>query len=282
MRVNRAARKERRLKMAIEINLNKAATTVDMSVAQDGAPATQGTKDTPILSGESLKVTNGATTDLEKLVAQLKNESETTRQNVAQRRVALLQTVLDSMADKVTEAEKKKLLELETLNGQKAELDKELSGLNGDKAATEGRITALDIEIAKLEKQVELAVEEGADHRERVAELKAQRAREQERLDRIDGAIKSVASKIADVDVKISECTNAIASTTLSEVSAALRAAAGEEKLEPEKSESDADRKKAEAKEAASDIGRIISESLDKIDEQIMKKIDEARELVKA
>ena len=268
--------------MAIEININKAATTVDMSVAQDNAPATQGAKDTPILGGESLKVTDGATTDLEKLVAQLKNESETTRQNVAQRRVALLQTVLDSMADKITEAEKKNLLELEKLNGQKGELSKELAGLKDDKTATEGRITALDIEIAKLEKQIELAVEDGADHRERIAELKAQRAKEQEKLDRIDGAIKSVASKIADIDFKISECTKAIASTTLGEVSAALRAAAGEEKLEPEKPESDSDRKKAAAKEAAADIGRIISESLDKIDEQIMRKIDETRELVKA
>ena len=268
--------------MAIEINVNKAATTVDMSVAQENAPAAQSAKETPILGGKSLTVTNVATTDLEKLVAQLKNESETTRQNVAQRRVALLQTVLDSMADRVTEAEKTNLLEIEKLNGQKGELEKELAGLKGDKKATEGRITALDIEIERLEKQIEQAVEDGRDHRERVAELKAQRAKEQEKLDRIDGAIKSVTAKIADVDVKISECTKAIASTTLSEVSAALRAAAGEEKLEPEKPESDSDRKKAAAKEAAADIGRIISESLDKIDEQIMRKIDETRELVKA
>ena len=172
--------------MAIEINVNKATTTVDMSVAQDNAPAAQSAKETPILGGDSLTVTSGATTDLEKLVAQLKNESETIRQNVAQRRVALLQTVLDSMADKVTETEKENLLEIEKLGGQKGELEKELAGLNGDKKSTEGRITALDIEIAKLEKQIELAVEDGADHRERVAELKAQRAKEQEKLRYVD------------------------------------------------------------------------------------------------
>jgi len=268
--------------MAIEININTAATTGNMSVAQDNAPAAQGTKETPILSGESLKVTNRATTDLEKLVAQLKNESEATRQNVSQRRVALLQTVLDSMADRITEVERENLLEIEKLNGEKGELAKELSGLKDSKASTEGRITALDIEIAKLEKQIELAVEEGADHRERIAELKAQRAREQEKLDKIDVAIASVTSKIADIDVKIAKCTEAIASTTLSEVSAALRAAAGEERPEAEKPESESDRRKAEEKEAASDIGKLISESLDKIDEQIMRKIDETRELVKA
>ena len=268
--------------MAIEININKAATTVDMSVAQDNAPAAQGAKETPILSGESLKVTNGATTDLEKLVAQLKNESETTRQNVNQRRVALLQTVLDSMADRISEAEKKNLLEIETLNGEKGDLEKELSGLKGDKTSTEGRIAALDIEIAALERQIQQAVEDGADHRERVAQLKEQRAREQAKLDRIDGAISSVTAKIADIDVKIAKCTEAIASATLSEVSAALRAAAGEEKPEAEKPESEADRRKAVEKELATDIGRLISDSLDKIDEQIMRKIDETRELVKA
>ena len=268
--------------MAIEINVNKAATTVDISVAQDNAPAAQGTKETPILGGDSLTVTNGATTDLEKLVAQLKNESETVRQNVAQRRVALLQTVLDSMADKVTETEKENLLEIEKLSGQNGELENELAGLNGDKKATEGRITALDLAIEKLEKQIELAVEDGKDHRERVAELKAQRAKEQAKLDDIESAIKSVSAKIADIDGKIAKCTAAIASTTLNEVSAALRAAAGEEKPEAEKAESDADRRKAAAKEAATDIGRIISESLDRIDEQIMRKIDETRELVKA
>jgi len=268
--------------MAIEINVNKAATTVDMSVAQDNAPAAQGAKETPILGGKSLTVTNVATTDLEKLVAQLKNESETTRQNVAQRRVALLQTVLDSMADRVTEAEKTNLLEIEKLNGQKGELEKELAGLKGDKKATEGRITALDIEIERLTNQIKQAVEDGKDHRERVAELKAQRAKEQAKLDEIEGAIKSVTSKISDIDGKIAKYTDAIASTTLSEVSAALRAAAGEETAKAEKPESDADRKKAAAKEEAADIGRLISASLDRIDEQIMRKIDETRELVKA
>ena len=268
--------------MAIEINVNKAATTVDMSVAQDNAPAAQGAKETPILGGESLTVTSGATTDLEKLVAQLKNESEATRQNVAQRRVALLQTVLDSMADKVTEAEKENLLEIEKLNGQKGDLEKELAGLKGDKAATEGRIAAIDMEIERLGNLIKQAVKDGADHRERVAELKELRAREQAKLDQIEGAIKSASAKIASIDGKIAECTKAIASTTLSEVSAALRTAAGEEKPDAEKAESDSDRKKAAAKEEAADIGRLISESLAKIDEQIMKKIDEARELVKA
>ena len=268
--------------MAIEINLNTAAAAANMSVAQDNSPAAQGTKDTPILGGKSLKVTDGTMTDLEKLVAQLKNESESTRHNVNQRRVALLQTVLDSMADRISEAEKKNLLEIETLNGEKGDLEKELSGLKGDKTSTEGRIAALDIEIAALERQIQQAVEDGADHRERVAELKEQRAREQAKLDRIDGAISSVTAKIADIDVKIAKCTEAIASTTLSEVSAALRAAAGEEKHEVERPESDSDRRKAVEKEFATDIGRLISDSLDKIDEQIMRKIDETRELVKA
>ena len=66
------------------------------------------------------------------------------------------------------------------------------------------------------------------------------------------------------------------------QLTAVLRMAAGEVDTEVERPESDAERKKAEEKAAATDIAKHISEALDKIDDQIRKTLDEAQELVKA
>jgi len=269
--------------MAIELNINKAATTLvsDTKLSEDQG-ATQSTKLGSVLGGENVKVTSGAMSDLEKLVAQLKNESESAKMSVAQRRISILQTVLDSMAGRVTETQKNAILEIETLNAEKAGLEKEFGGLISDKAAVEGNIALLDAKIEALERQIQQAVKDGADHREQVEKLKRQRAEEQTKLDRIEGAIKSVSAKIADVDGKIAKCTEVIGSATLNEVSAALRAAAGDEKPDTERAESDAERRKAEEKAEATDIAKSISESLDKIDDQIRQVLDEAQELVKA
>lgn len=224
----------------------------------------------PILGGQSVKVTDGAMTDLEKLVARLKNESETTRQSVAQRRISILSTVLDSMADKITAAERENILKIEELNGEKGELEKELAALKNDQTVIQALIDSLD-------KQIEQAVKDGADHREQVAKLKEQRAEQQAKLDGINESIKSLTSKIAGIDVKIAECTKAIATSTLNEVAAALKAASGDAKPEAEKNETQAERDKAEAKSAAYDIALHISAALDKIDGQIRAALDEAQ-----
>jgi len=265
--------------MAIEFDTTRIAAQTMALASQTDTSAAQAKKGTtPILGGENLKVTSGAMSDLDKLVAKIKNENENTRQSVAQRRVSILQTVLDSMADKITQAEKEDLLKLEALNGQKSEAESELAGLQADKSAVTGRVSALDIQIDALEKAVEQAVQDGKDHREQVAKLKEQRAEEQAELDRIEGAIKSVSSKIADIDGKIATYTEAIGSATLSKVSAALRAASSEDDLPAaETPETQADRDKKDAKEAVTDISRHIRESLDKIDEQISRVLDEAQ-----
>ena len=232
----------------------------------------------PLLGGDSVKVTSGAMTDLEKLVARLKNESENTRQSVSQRRISILQTILDSMASTITATERENLLELEKLNGQKSEAESELAKLQGAKTAADGRIAVLDVQIEALEKAIEQAVKDGAEHREQVAKLKEQRAEEQAELDRIEGAIKSASSKIADIDGKIAECTKAIGSATLSKVSAALRAASSDDDAgEGESLETQAERDKKDAKEIEYNISRRISEALDKIDEQIRRVLDEAQ-----
>ena len=269
--------------MAIELNINKAATTLvgDTKLAENQDTA-QGTKLGAVLGGENVKVTSGAMTDLEKLVAQLKNENENVKMSVSQRRISILQTVLDSMAGRITQAQKDSILEIETLEADKALQETLLNGLNSDKVDVQGRIALLDTEIDALTKQIEQAVEDGADHREQVAKLKEQREEEQAKLDQIEDAIKSASSKVADIDGKIAKYTATIGAATLNEVSAALRMAAGEVDTEVERSESDAERRKAEEKAEATDIAKYISEALDKLDDQIRQTLEEAQELVKA
>lgn len=264
--------------MAIELNTNKVATSVTggTKLAEDQGAA-QGAKLGSVLGGENVKVTSGMMSDLEKLVARLKTESEDTKMSVSQRRLSILQTVLNSMAGRITDTQKNNILEIETLSEERAVLEEELSGLYSDKSNTKGRIAVLDAKIDALEKQIKQAVEDGADHREQVAKLKEQRAEEQAELDRLEGAIESASSKISDIDGKIATCTAAIGSATLSEVSAALRAAVGEVDTEVERAESDADRRKAEEKSEATDIAKHIRESLDKIDDQIRAVLDEAQ-----
>ena len=122
--------------------------------------------ETPILGGVSVKVVDGSVTDLEKLVAMLKNENEATRQSVAERRTAILSTVLDSMAERISAAEKENILKLEQLTTEKSEATAQLNGLNKDQAVMEALIKSLDDRIKQ-------AVQDGEDHRELVEKLKA-------------------------------------------------------------------------------------------------------------
>ena len=271
--------------MAIEININTAATTGNVSVSQDNAPATQGKKDAPILNGKSLTVTNGAMSDIEKLVARLKAETDDTKMSVTQQRISVLQTVLNTMSDRITEKEKATLIEIEALNGEKSEAEVELSSLMADKVATEGRIAELDVMIEALEKQIDQAVQDGEDHRKQVEKLKKQRAEDQGRLDQINTAISSANSKISGIDVKIAKLTQTIAQTTLNEVANALRIAASDKPSPSSTTESsdmsNAERVKEEKREAETNIGNVIRESLDKIDDQMRDTLDEAQMKVK-
>ena len=267
--------------MAIELNVG-GKTNINVQTANDSTniESSSPQSSSKILDGKSLTVSSGAMSDLEKLVAQLKNETDDTKLSVTQQRISVLQTVLDTISDRITEKERANLIEIEKLNGEKSEAQSELSGLENDKASTKGRIAELDLKIAELERAIERAVQDGEDHREQVDKLKKQRDEEQKKLDRISTAIESANSKIAGIDVKIAELTKTIAQTTLNEVANALRIAASDRQptaAESRSNESNADRVKEEKKEAATNIGNVIRESLDKIDGQMRDTLDEAQ-----
>ena len=256
------------------------ATDTSISVSQG---VTKSKQLAPILGGDSLTVTSGAMTDLEALVAKLKSESADTRQSVAQRRVSVLSSVLDTMADRISATDRDNLLKIEELNGDKVSAQEELATLQSDKLTTQSTITELDLQIEALEKQIEQAVEDGAEHREQVAKLKEQRAEEREKLDRIESSIKSISNKISNIDIQITACTTAISSTTLSEVSSALRAiVSGESSDGVERGDSNSDRVKQEKKDAATDIADHISKALDKIEDEMDDTISGVQDQVKA
>ena len=96
-------------------------------------------------------------------------------------------------------------------------------------------------------------------------------------LDTITESIQSVSAKVAGIDVKIAACTKEIAASTLNEVAAALKAAAGDATPASEKTESQAERDRVDAKAAANDIALHISAALDRIDGQIRAALDAAQ-----
>ena len=269
--------------MAIEINVGNKAN-INVQTANDSGDFGSVAVKTPakILGGDSLKVTSGAMTDLEKLVAQLKTDTDETQLSLTQQRISVLRSVLDTISDRVSEKECETLIEIEGLNGEKADAQKELAGLVSDKAVSEGRIAELDVKIAELESAIKRAVEDGEDHRKQVEELKRQRSEEEKKLEQINTAIGSASSKISDIDCRIETCVATIDQATLNEVAKALRIAASDENATSAPTTentdtSNAERVKEEKKEAATDIGNVIRESLDKIDDQMRRTIDETQ-----
>ena len=233
-------------------------------------------KTAPLMSSEALKVTSGASTDLEKLVAQLKNENDDTRQSVAQRRIAILKTVLNTMATRITAVQMANLIQLENLDLELSDVKGKISGMEVEKAQAEFRSAELDAKIQALEKAVEQAIEDGETHREQVDELKRQKKAEDEKIRDLTNAIESAKGKVTSLNGKIADCTAAIGAATLSEVAEAVKAAAGDVKPQEDR-ESSADRDKAEKKAVELNPANIIREALDKIDADIIKTIEKER-----
>jgi len=266
--------------MTIEIN----ATRPNISGAGDSTSVAEQSKSqssrssSKILTGDSVKVSDGAMTDLEKLVAKLKNENEEMRKIVAQRKISILLTVLNTMNTAISDTQRNSLVKLEALNGELGEAERELESLKSDKSAAEGRSAALDAKIKALEEAIERAVDDGEAHRKQVAKLKEQKEHEDKKVRELEGTIASTKANIASINGRISECFSQIGETTLGEVAAAVRVAASEA-TQTEKAESPNDVEKKEKKLEAYDLANIIHDSLEKLDEDIEKTIEANQEI---
>ena len=277
------------------------------AVQPEAAPA-EASKPTAVLDGPNVRVSVTGT-QLDKLVAKVKSESEDARLDAAKRRIAIVLIALRTLNLQMTESQKNGLAQLEVLQGQLDSLSDLLNGKTSNLSAAELRAAELQAKIEELTKAVENAVEEGKEHRKQVEELKRTRAEDdaelraaedalakaeaaitaaQENLKKaqsdlatakasiesIKSDIAGLKSQISGIEKKISECVAAVGDKALSALAAALRSDATSSSA-PEIRETNSDREKEEEKEYINDPLRIIREALDRMDEDIRRTIDD-------
>ena len=286
---------------------------VQTAVQADSQPSRTGAgAPTPVLDGPGVRVSVTGT-QLDKLVAKVKGESDDARLATAKRRIAIVLTVLSALNVNITESQKTNLAQIEALQAQIDELAKLLSGKEGSLTADKARVAALEAQIENLKKAVANAIKEGEEHRKQVAELKKTRAADdaelkaaEDRLAKSEAAIaaaqanlskaltgledakKTVAadkqaiadvkSQVAGLEKKVADCVAAVGDKTLAALAAGLRVEAPE--VEPNEHVTNADREKEEAKAIANDPLRAIRAALDRMDADIRKTIDDNRTLL--
>ena len=180
-------------------SLSPATTTqadVTLNQPQTGAPK----QAAPIMGGASLTVTTAPSGDLEKLVAQIKNESESTR-------LSLVLSSLTTLNEALTDVQKANLAKLDALDQQLDALKQELESLKESLTAEEANAAIMDAKIKSLEKAVERAVLEGKEHNEAVQKAKETRDRDQAKLDALKNASKKddAAIKAAEANLAASQ-----------------------------------------------------------------------------
>ena len=281
------------------------------AIQTETAPAAQ-TAPAAVLDGPSVSVSVTGS-QLDKLVAKIKGESEDARLDTAKRRIAIVLIALQTLNIQMTESQKNALAQLEVLQGQLDSLSDLLNGKTSEESAAKLRAAELQAKIDELTKAVENAIEEGKEHRKQVAELKRTReaddaellAAEEALADAEDAAaaaqksldkarsdldvaksnIESIQKDIADLksqisgtEKKISECVAAVGDKALASLAAAL--SSGDSSEAPEIHETNADREKEEEKKIATDPLRVIREALDRMDADIRRTIDDNRSLL--
>ena len=221
-----------------------------------------------LLGGASVTVTNGGMTDLEALVARLKNESERTR-------LSMMLMSLVAVSQSLDESQKQRLEQGIALSEKLDELQKSLDKYSGDEAEAKAATMLLQAKIEQLQKQIEQAVQDGKDHNKLVEEQERARAelkaKEQIIVD-TQGQIAETKNAIASVKGQISAVVNSIGENTLKTIANDIATLAA-----PEKAERPAETEKAEKKEALNDPLNAIRESLDRIERDLNEAIEANR-----
>ena len=255
--------------MAIELNINRlnagTASTLDVGAGQGEV---SGKALSALLGGASVKVSSGAMTDLEALVAKLKSESERAK-------FSLVLTSLSALSQSLTDVQKRQVEEGLKLSEKLEELNKEVDKYADALKEANSDAAVLEAKIAQLQKQIEQAVKDGKEHNELVAKMKEARAE----LDAKRQVVADTQGKINNVKNEISTVQTKLAALVKSVGENALKTIAGElaKLAEPETAERPAEAKKAEEKELANDPLAIIRESLGKIERDIIATIEEQR-----
>ena len=272
----------------------------------------------PLLSGASVTVTQAPSSDLEKLVARIKNENDEMKAALAKRRLA---SVLDAYAERYGEISEQQALILEEITNNNDDIAQAMADLKealADLDAAKGQWSVMQAKIEALERAVAQAVEDGKIHRENVAklkeqlaedrdneELKAELAKEEKAVETADAALARNQAELAIAQVEAGSLSAKIESfagkaETLSTEIEALEASnaslaaqlgsqtvsnllAALEKTEPataavERNVSAAEEEKVEKKAIANDPANVLREAMDRMDAAILRTIDENRD----
>ena len=299
------------------INQNIASTFATQAEQAQESQTSAAKKLASILGGKSVTVTMAPTSDLEKLVARLKNENDDVKMSVAQRRLASVLEAYTSRYGELTEQQTKILEEIATNNAEIETLQDELTELMKDKGTADAQALLMQAKIEQLEKAVAQAVEDGKIHRENVAKLKEQIAEDQDNedlkaelekeekaLETSEAALSKAQTDLASaqaaagaLSAKIEALAGSIETKqgsikTLEESNAALAAkldpetiknllasfSAQDVPVEVERNVSAAEEEKAELKAIANNPANVLREAMDKMDEAILQTIDENRD----
>ncbi len=193
--------------MNTEIRFNPSlstATTTQADVMLNQPQAGAAKQAASIMGGASLTVTTAPSSDLEKLVARIKNESENTR-------LSLVLSSLTTLNETLTEVQKANLAQLDALDQQLAVLNKDLSDLQESLTAEEANSAVMDAKIKSLEKAVERAVQEGKEHNEAVQKAKETRDRDQAKLDALKSASEKDEAAIKAAEANLAASQKALA-----------------------------------------------------------------------
>ena len=291
------------------IQFGAAAAAVRPSVQSETQTTATPTAAAPVLGGPGVSVTVTGS-QLDKLVAKVKGETEDARLDTAKRRIAIVLTALATANIRVSEDQKNALVQIELLQGQIDEFSNQLADKNGELAAVTARSAALEAQIEALENAVDNAIKEGEQHRKLVAELKKTRSEDdaelraaEEALAKSDAAITAaqenlakartdlesaktksegiqrdiatLKSQIASATDGIAECAAVLGDKTLQALATALRTTAAD--TDPILHQTDAEREKEEEKQIANDPLRAIREALDRMDDDVRKTIEDNR-----
>ena len=267
--------------MTTEIKFNpslSAAVAAQGAAAGEQAPVQTEKQVAPLLGGENVKVTSGAVTDLEKLVARLRNEDDETRSSLTKMRLSAVGAALDAANVRLSAEQAAALEDMLGQEAERADLKAELANIYAEYGITSDATASavMDAKIKSLEQAIERAVQEGKDHNESVEKEKERLEQELAKAKAAAARIPVIQSGIAGATAKITADIALLGPGKLNEIAGALEKVA-EGAAAPEERMSEAERKEEEEKEIAFDPLNAIREALDKIDEALLRLIDENR-----
>lgn len=300
------------------IKPNLDSTIATLAGQADEAKSTAAGKSVaPLLGGPSVSVTQAPSSDLEKLVAQLKNENDDRKASLAKQRLSSILDVYTARYGELSVQQTQVLEQIAENNDSIADLAAELKKAQADLSAADAQSAILQAKIEEVEHAIERAVADGKAHRDKVAKLKEQLARDVEnedlkaelekeeaevnRLDAekelLDKELKTVIAQAVAQEAKLDSLHASVDKLKgeIASLESANKALAG--KLDPqtitnllqafdaqssvpaiEHKRSAAENEKAEIKAIANDPANVLREAMDRMDAAILQTIDENRD----